>query len=429
MAREKTKTMFVPLEGQGACDGCISLACSPLPEPLEAWISIMSDAVPFIKNVFVVCPSTMGKASMLALRSRCRQIFPTAQIGSTRVGFRSTENGTAPPHFFSSSSSASALHQRQMTWLSPLDVLPAQSQDIIVFVGNVFGREMLCAAPSHITSAHRVLQPHGILAVLGYPLDIRVTSPSFAVTDTNDFLATVATDLEGVLQPLSLPLKRGTSNIGSSHAADAPVKTKSNRISGERRRQEEARTAKFVLESLSSGHADVYFPFPATSRRWFQSEYALSPLELAACYRSLPSYAPCYSSYVMQDDYLNNSTERRDNGSKNNAKKDFVSLPFPHGLNTSIASFSELNASSLATSVIVRRPPVGLPLDPLDLLLQYWQCHRGVSSSNAGALRTRVLHFVLTCSYRGVNALQPPSFSSAIASHVKTLLQTSKKNG
>lgn len=426
MAREKSKTMCVPLEGQGACGGYVSFVSSPLPEPLEAWISIMSDAVPFIKNVFVVCPSTIGKASMLALRSRCRQIFPTAQVGTTRVGARSVENGAAASHFFGSSKSASALHQGQMEWLSPLDALPAKSQDIVVFAGNVFGQEMLWAAPSHITSAHRVLQPHGILAVLGYPLDIRVTAPSFATTDANDFLTTIAADLEEVLQPLS-PLKEGASSIGSATSADAPIEKKSSRISGEKRRQEEAKAAKFLLESLSSGHTNVYFPFPAVNRRWFQSEYALSPIELAACYRSLPSYAPCYSSYVVQDGYLDNDVARSDNGGKNSAE-DFVSLPFLHEPGTSAApSFSSVNASSLATSVMVRRPAVGISLDPLDLLLHYWHSYRGVSSSSPGALRAQVLHFVLTCSYRGVTALQSPSFSSSIASHAKTLLQASKK--
>lgn len=427
--------MCVSCEGQGACGGYFSYTCSPLPDPVDVWISLMSDAVPFIQNVFVVCPSTMmGKRDMERLRSQCRRIFPTAQVGCTTRGKRRNSGKfSASPYLLTSPELSSSSWTAQQTWVTPLDALPPKSQDIVVFACNVFGREMLWDdAPSHITAAHRVLKPHGILAILGYPLDVRVSAPSFASEDANDFLSTMAADLDRVLDGFSSlndkKLKKGIGDKAKGHL-------KPNESSGNRkeRRQEEARRAKFVLESLSTGHQDMYFPFPAISRRWFECEYALSPTELAACYRSLPSYSPCYSPFVVEEElhdhyaHLRNLEEKSD---MMNGEDDFVALPPLNGLDNKRSSLfpSCRNTFSSSTSRMIRRPTVGLCVSPVSMLLDHWHVNHGLSPLISGSIRVRALHFLLTCSYRGVNVLEAPSFSSAISSHAKELLRSNSNN-
>lgn len=427
--KNDSRSMCVTFEGQGACGSFFWDIYSPLPEPLEAWISIMSDAVPFINNVVVVCPSTMEASAILRLRSRCHRIFPTAQVVPTKIKNHPSPAWPIQPNVTSYSTVSSSSLLSEAACASPLEELPPQSQDIIVFACNVFGREMLWQAPFHITAAHRVLRPHGVLAILGYPLDIHVSAPFFAAEDAKDCLSTMSADLDKILgSSFSFNDRKMTNGINNE--PNMLSETKDPKGIFEHRRQREARRAKHILESLSDGHQDIYLPFPARNKRWFESEYAMAPVKLAACYRSLPGYSPCYSPYTTDDEFSACHTRKWSKDVDSNGvrgEKDFIALPTLHGLDTKKLRSSFGSTFPCSSSMIVRRPTAGLPTDPLNLLLEHWDVNCGISPLDDGSIRARALHFVLTCSYRGVNVLEASSFSTEVTSYAQKLLQTSAK--
>eukprot|EP00796_Vickermania_ingenoplastis_P005294 gene5294-3797_t len=366
-----TPRPLTPSENQGLLNGPnLFHFQSCLAEPLESWLSIMADAVPFYKDTVVVCPSSFDESARSSLRRRCQAIFPRATVEPLRL--RLTRRSRRTPNT-SGTEKNSALppavrHQCQyfeQTWCSPLEKLPPQSQDVIVFAGNVFGREMLFQGPSHITAAHRVLRPHGVLAILGYSLDCKVAVPDWARCDADDFLTTMKADATALEHQ----------NLDTlCHDLDA-VRTMQQRQLGIQR-------AKSIMSSISCSHTDIYLPFPAVKRRWFESEYAMSPAELASCYASIPFYAPCYAPTLWGN-----------GGGSSSCKEDFVSLPALNLRNTKSTS-----------SLVVRKT-----VDPLEMLLSFWETHRHTRRAQRGALRARVLHFTLTCSSRGMNSIHPSS--------------------
>lgn len=346
-------------------------------EPLESWLSTMADAVPFTKNTFVVCPSTWDKLSMQNIQHRARKVFPAAQVGSVRRRENSTllkrreddstqlVNSALPHSLARMPSTLNDVYQ------SPLDSLPSSSQDVVVFAGNILGQELWFQSPSHITAAHRVLRPHGVLAVFGHALEVKVVSPDWAAQDADDFLASLKQDEQSLLESQSQK--------------------------GEQYKHDSLLSVKHRVDSMSCGHADIYFPFPAVQRRWFESEYSMSPTEIVACCRTLPTYNLCYG-VKCQTCHLQRFGF---DGKRNRVDDDFVD---PTGWRENDCATVEGSVSLPSTGQLT----VQRFLDPLDVLLKHWKWNHNIQVHER-ILRARVFHFVITCSRRGVNVIDSSS--------------------
>lgn len=302
-------------------------------EPLELWLSIFGDAAPFVKDVHVCCPSMWSAGQEAALRTRCRRVFPSAVVQRVSVQHQTALQVEGQPPLPPSLRVPSV----SSGFSSSLDTLPSHSRDLVVFSSNVFGHEMLFQCPLHISAVHRVLKRHGIFAVLGRSVAFTVVSgPEEAARDLTDYF--------------------------DDHQAEV------NLLSW----NEEVKRSTITTSSIDSAHGDVYFPFPSVKRRWFESEHAMSPLQLINCCRTIPTFHPCYAS-------------RRRSSLKKNETSDFVDED------------SDLTGSE--GSFVVQRTA-----DPLDGLLRFWKIRN--LNLNEPMFRVRMLHFVVTCSSRSVDRVQ-----------------------
>lgn len=365
-------TPFVPFYDHRLLNAPVSCD-TRFTEPLESWLSLMADAVPFTKNTFVVCPSTWDDLSLQNIQSRARKVFHTAQVGAvqrrkdqctgTKFKERVVEVGL-PPAFARMPSALNDVYK------TPLDALPSDSQDVIVFAGNIFGQELWFQSPSHVTAAHRVLQSHGILAVFGNALEVQVTSPDWAAQDANDFMVSLKQDGQSLL--------KGQKN--QLNEQDEPGKLLN---------------AIYRVDSMSCGHEDIYFPFPAVQRRWFQSDYSMSPIEMAACYRALPMYNLCYGVRYQRTDNM-----RVIGKPWSKVNDDFVDVSTSPSSDHAVSENASNASLPSRDQFVVQRS-----LDPLDVLLKHWKWNHKINLQEK-ILRVRVLHFVITCSTRGVNMVE-----------------------
>lgn len=336
----------VTLENQGVLRRFCNTR-SIISEPLDLWLAAMSDAVPFVQKAFVLCPSYYSKESCAKLQNQCRQVLPEAQVqplpfSSLSRILHSDQRKTIP-----------ASSPQIATLLQPFDRIAPRSQDIVVFSGNVLGQEMLEQIPSYISAAFRALRPSGVFAVLGHRLHVHVVSPKWAAEDSDYFFSNFQNELASLQGNMQNDRKK--------------------------------------WESFNNGHQDIYFPFPAVKRRWFESEYRLSPVEFATFCRSLPGYSTCYGAQWRKRDFF---TSHSSLGSD-----DFVDC-------SSLNSESEL---AVKFPLCVYRQ-----FDPLDSMLQFWK-HKYHISCDDAILRVNVLHFCITCSSRGMNVLDSISGHNQIS--------------
>ncbi|ORC92255.1 uncharacterized protein TM35_000044690 [Trypanosoma theileri] len=307
------------------------------PEPVDVWLAVLMDAVPLYQKSVIICPSTISDDRASSLLVRAKEHLPSVHLAPLRK--RSCRD----------SSLLSCERSRQTSEVvapllpsfeSPLESLAPQSLDLVVFAANVFGEELLYDAPWHMSLAHRCLRPHGVVAIIGYDTRVRVAAPQTAQRDTDDFLED--------LQRRASELANGTDSQDISIAL---------------------KRALDVSSSLNVGHADTYFPFPSTRRRWFVSEYSVSPAQLAASYRVLPEYQ------------ILSAGRRRH------------ILPFSDG--------EEREGDAIN---VCRRSSCVDPLEALQVCLKAHDTLEGRRALASPSLRAHVRHFVVTCSARSVNS-------------------------
>lgn len=390
-------------------------------EPVDAWLSVLADSVPFVKDCLVVCPSSMSDSQMERLLRRCRAHLPSAHLsrmerqwetsattargaGASGASMQSGESGTenvgSRPSVRSLSSTSLATGRRERLCsaalpaptslppsrrlISPLEKVTADALDIVIFVGDVFGDEMLLDCPWHLSLAHRALRRHGVVVLMGSSPLILPTAPYFAAEDTSMYYDMLQKEAESRL----LCSPTAPSSSGCSYFAS--------------RRIDHLRSAVETEASRRTGHADTFLPFPSIRRRWFASEFALYPSELIDAIRATPIYqalyaaggaAPCRTPPVEQDDFIH------------------VEMPelFP-------ASGEAANMAASPPSFVRRRHD---PLDPLEVLQRSMELQLAAANDRSvqpfphafpdrgeAPLRVVVQHFVVSCSYRGVNMVQ-----------------------
>ncbi|AYU83028.1 hypothetical protein, conserved [Leishmania donovani] len=397
-------------------------------EPLEAWLSVLADSVPFCKDCLVICPSTASDVQVRCVWNRCRQHIPAAHVvaltprkykeaqttaADAAQTLLSLPNGTstgdtagaeAPmplpaaslvPRGGGGGHLTSASTARLPSLYSPLEHVSPGSLDLIVLPSNVFAHEMLFDAPWHLSLAHRALRPHGVVAILGHVAEAGVGAPEWAATDARDYIESTHLDA------------RETLRLAASDAARAPG-TDDEHVRHLRRAVE-------VHETLRSGHADVFFPFPSVRRRWFTSEYALQPAQLAAHYRATPLYQVLYGptgslwwnkmrfrADVLQRQRTAASAVRGDEESF------FVditgtSLDGTASLGQGTESHLEDLVAAWSPLGVRRRRGVNDPLDMLQIILD---AHTATVNASAAKppLQVQLHHFVVTCSARSMNA-------------------------
>lgn len=418
-------------------------------EPLNSWLALLGDAVPFHKDCLVVCPSSMPEERVKALWQRAKAHIPAARvvvmkkeegqpgclIGAEgadsrqrlvqgRESSHALQDTTSPSPLPSSSSSAVALTNAGSASpapVSPLRALPADSFDLIVFAGNVFADELFYDAPWHVSMAHRCLRPHGVLGVFGYDRAVSVSAPAWAAEDLSDFHAAMREDVERAL----VELRQGEGEGSGGGAAAAYLPTR--RLEGlEERRARLAKHFERAREahlSESVAHGDTYFPFLAVQRRSFVSEYAVDPGDVAACVRAQTCYQ-LLRQLERERELLglgtalssssSSSSPLASAGEADEAGSDFVDTaatpPAASGGESAAATVGAVDGCALN---VCRR---SYPTDPLEALEGVWSTrlaleggrHKPLSnrpSSPSAPLRLQVRHFVVTCSNRRMNTV------------------------
>ncbi|KAG5466259.1 hypothetical protein LSCM4_01404 [Leishmania orientalis] len=401
-------------------------------EPLEAWLSVLADSVPFYKDCLVICPSTASNVQRQRVRDRCRQHIPSAHIGaltprkydagvavatdaaptvlpllsSTSAGHTSTaepsarlEAGPLVPRGGGGGHLSSAATARMPSLHSPLEHVTPGSLDIIVLASNVFAHEMLFDSPWHLSLAHRALRPHGVVAILGHVAEARVAAPEWAAMDATDYIDSTHLNARETLQ---LAASSGSSEL----ALDAD-------------HGQHLRRAVEVHETLRSGHADVYFPFPSVRRRWFTSEYALHPAQLVAHYRAAPLYQALYGPAGSL--WWNNMRFRADalqrqqtaaSAVKGSEEEFFVDVT--EAVLGGTASAGQGTESPLE-DLVAAWSPLGVRRcrgaeDPLDILQAILDARAAEADMCAARppLQVQMHHFVVTCCARSMNATPSP---------------------
>ncbi|KAG5492097.1 hypothetical protein GH5_01001 [Leishmania sp. Ghana 2012 LV757] len=401
-------------------------------EPLEAWLSVLADSVPFYKDCLVICPSTASNVQRQRVWDRCRQHIPSAHIGALTP--RKYDAGVAvatdaAPTMLSLPSSASAGHTsaaepsvrleagplvprggggghltsaataRIPSLYSPLEHATPSSLDIIVLASNVFAHEMLFDSPWHLSLAHRALRPHGVVAILGHVAEARVAAPEWAAMDATDYIESTHLNARETLQ---LAASSGSSEL----ALDAD-------------HGQLLRRAVEVHETLRSGHADVFFPFPSVRRRWLTSEYALHPAQLVAHYRAAPLYQALYGPAGSL--WWNNMRFRADalqrqqtaaSAVKGSEEEFFVDVT--EAVLGGTASAGQ-GTESLLEDLVAAWSPLGVRRrrgaeDPLDILQAILDARAAEADMCAARppLQVQMHHFVVTCCARSMNATPSP---------------------
>ncbi|KPA86187.1 hypothetical protein ABB37_00432 [Leptomonas pyrrhocoris] len=401
-------------------------------EPLDTWLAVLADTVPFNADCLLVCPSTSTRAQVKHVWDRCRAHMPTAHVGTLHVrnefhgqcatssprkrsgpaeevlpsappphstagtppevGSSVTSSSLAPSSVVHVNASSSALSRRTARHAVPTRPLPAlrsplegvapSSLDVVVFASNVFAHEMLLDAPWHLSMAHRALRPHGVVAIVGHVADAEVVAPDWAMASCADCVASVHGE---AMQDLELAALEAVRAVPSCEA-----------------HVHRLRRALEIQETLRTAHGDVFFPFPSVKCRWFTSEYAMTPAQVTASYRAAPLYQALYglagATWRRTAQYaLHHSRHHRGEGNddahgSNGADDDFfvdltgtltndVPGGMEHGRVESGASLSHSSlhstedlASSWSPLGVQRRRGI---VDPLDALQAILEAHAG----------------------------------------------------
>nr|CCC93179.1 conserved hypothetical protein [Trypanosoma congolense IL3000] len=321
------------------------------PEPIDCWISVLGDSVPFYQKSLVICPSSLGDSCLSSIFARASLHLPSPHIAALRRRFGC--GCVAPSKGNVSSNTLQPYGTRLPSYISPLEAIAPASLDVVVFAANVFGMEMLRDAPWHLSLAHRCLRPHGVVAIMGFSPTFSVVAPSAAKKDADDFLEY---------------LKRSCRNAaleGAPHSI-----------------QEAVRRAEEACDSMEVAHADMYFPFPSVRRRWFYSEYEATSGQVAAGYRSLPQYE------ILAAGYERSATSRQ--------SWDIDALSAGEEEGAPCGEGGALN--------VVRRWSAVDPLQALEGCLYTEEAAGRKFSYPTPSLRVHVEHFVVTCSARSINA-------------------------
>lgn len=425
-------------------------------EPPDAWLAVLADSVPFYKDCLVICPSTSSRAQVQRVWDRCRAHIPAAHVGTLRprAGFphphgraslpfnaaEASETAPSPlpllstssdesvsastsavsaPHASTSSPSSSlvvpvtsapsALARRTSlpALRSPLEDVRPHSLDLVVLVNNVFAQEMLFDAPWHLSLAHRALRPHGVVAIIGHVAEAEVVAPAWAAESCMDCLAGLH---EEARHDATLAARDDVRAMPSSTAHVCRLQH-----------------ALEVQETLRTAHGDVFFPFPGVRRRWFTSEYAMDPAQVAASYRAAPVYqalfGPAGSLWRSNAQYtLRQRSRTSDAAAGDGYDSDgscFVDITASlfneagNAKNASNASSRSEERSKSTDSLATSWSPLGVQrrrgvVDPLDAMQAILEAHVGrtrtrPTRATEPPLRVQMRHFIVTCSSRSIN--------------------------
>lgn len=396
-------------------------------EPLDAWLAVLADSVPFYKDCLLICPSTATPAQVQHAWDRCRVHMPTAHVGKLRprnnlrdegtasaaavaaIGSTSTHlppqlaiggaassvpavAATAGPTCSSTALSPSAPSRSLPPLRSPLEDVPPSSLDLVVLAGNVFAHEMLFDAPWHLSLAHRALRPHGVVAIVGHVADAAVVAPDWAAESCAECLSSLHGEARSDLELLGVDAVR---HLPASSAHE-------NRL----------KHAVEVQETLRTAHSDVFFPFPSVRRRWFTSEYAMHPSQLiascraAAVYQAL--YSPAGSLWRSKAHHVLQQQQKRGGEGDGDLFVDVTQPPAMESMR-SVVQDGLLDDTWSPAGVQRRRGAID-PLDALQAILEAHTLGLGADSRvrrrlpAEPPLRVEMRHFVVTCSTRSMNA-------------------------
>lgn len=227
-----------------------------VPEPSELWLALLAAVVPFHQDLLCLTPGAgtatsrgdaiVGRAERHGgfLRvHRSSFLCPPAHVATSRTT-RDSSSSSVNENLLRVPQGDVALFD---SGSSPLVALPSSHYDCVCFTANSFVG-VHCAsshAAHHLTECHRLLKPHGVLAVMGHGWP-RLVANKRVERDFSDFCE----------------------HLAAQRTAD------------------EAR----VAGALRDAHAEVYFPFPSVRRKWFTAEYVV-PLEgMLGHIRGWPEY-------------------------------------------------------------------------------------------------------------------------------------------
>ncbi|KAG8346416.1 hypothetical protein ERJ75_000772800 [Trypanosoma vivax] len=324
------------------------------PEPLDSWLAVLMDCVPFYQKCMLVCPSSMARGRAALLFRRAQEHLPTVRMCRLRPRVydnQSDYKGACSHYLQVKGGSLPSL-------FSPLEEIEPQSLDLVVFAANVFGEEMLHDAPWHLSLAHRSLRSNGVVAIMGYNPSVSVVATEAAKSDTDAFLDHLKQTVQNALEVAQSDKRR----VALTRARD-------------------------VSNSLEVGHTDMYFPFPAVQRRWFVCEHQATPAQLAAVYRCLPIYQ------ILYGESLETAHSYR--------SKDIEIVP---------VGMDDNECLNDGAPNILRRRSIVDPLETLEACLRAREVEQGRGLFVSPSLRVQVQHFVVTCSARSINTSSIDTF-------------------
>ncbi|EPY20707.1 hypothetical protein STCU_08871 [Strigomonas culicis] len=374
-------------------------------EPMDVWLTVLSQAVPFYKDVLILCPSHYSPRQVQRLWRRARQHLPEAHVASvpppraTAASVAAAAATAAPatptagallPH--SAAEAPDGLALRPPATANPFQRFPAHTFDVLVFAANAFSEPHMgggARAPFYISEAHRVLRPHGVLAVTGSTVPahcLHVAAPRYADHQfVQQYLRALQQDRLEVLQRLGAALD----DAAAAEGKQAP--DRSADVARLRGLAAELTAAVSREESIASGHADLYFPFRGVQRRWLTSEFELTAAQLAEALRGMPLYQQHRHALAAAHELLHRRGGR-DAAAAAGPPSDFVELPLPGGGAAGAEALPVLG---------VRREVT--PVDPLELLHDALRELLQLGISADDRVRVQVQDFVLTCSNRSMN--------------------------
>lgn len=292
--------------------------------PKELALACLTEALPFTQSALVVIPQhdRLSEAVAATFRSTFSEVYTTTAAEFLKSDDSRPEGSSLPNKL--------AKEFDVVCFASGSVLQPEGQSPPLPDPGRAEGSGLASSArllPHMVSVAQRRMHPLGIITFTGQRR-LRVVAPQPAAADFDDFLRFIDDD------------------ASTTAAADAALRDAS--WSSQRALQ----------RSMDNAHADWYLPFPHVRRRWFESEYEVTPLDVAAHIRTWPSYQQSRA-----------------------ARHDVAS----HTLG------------------VIRRSTI---IDPLESLCGLMEVH-AAAGGNGGKLRVQLDSFVITCDSRPLNARQP----------------------
>lgn len=227
--------------------------------PDEVVISVLTEAVPFHQDTLIITGPSAAKdprvdmtRSEATFGRQMKEHFKNVHMQPLRA--RDQHKFRESSGLLSAGPDSSLLalpHSPQLPcWKTPAEALPPQSLDVVCLAPAVFA-QLLQHHPYYLTTFHRVLRPHGIIAITGMSA-LRIVSPAWCTEEYSDVVHHLREECEKILS------------------------------------DEEWRLFETRRNSVEAQHVDIYLPFPHIKRRVFTTQYKLTIDELVGSLRALP---------------------------------------------------------------------------------------------------------------------------------------------